>query len=89
MRAAAPATAASIPSRRRPARCRPARRAGVLGVLPGLVALIQATETLKLLAGIGEPLIGRLLQIDALGMEFREFRVRRIRSVRSAASSRP
>jgi adenylyltransferase/sulfurtransferase len=48
---------------------------GVLGVLPGLVALIQATETLKLLAGIGESLAGRLLQIDALGMEFREFRI--------------
>jgi adenylyltransferase/sulfurtransferase len=48
---------------------------GVLGVLPGLVALIQATETVKLVAGIGEPLVGRLLQIDALRMEFREFRV--------------
>ncbi|HEY8154969.1 MAG TPA: molybdopterin-synthase adenylyltransferase MoeB [Myxococcota bacterium] len=50
---------------------------GVLGVLPGLVALIQATETLKLLAGIGESLCGRLLQIDALGMEFREFRIQK------------
>jgi adenylyltransferase/sulfurtransferase len=50
---------------------------GVLGVLPGLVALIQATETLKLLAGIGESLAGRLLQIDALGMEFREFRIQK------------
>jgi adenylyltransferase/sulfurtransferase len=50
---------------------------GVLGVLPGLVALIQATETLKLLAGIGEPLRGRLLQIDALSMEFREFRIQK------------
>jgi adenylyltransferase/sulfurtransferase len=48
---------------------------GVLGVLPGLVAMIQATETLKLLSGIGEPLYGRLLQYDALQMEFREFRV--------------
>jgi len=50
---------------------------GVLGVLPGLVALIQATETLKLLTGIGESLSGRLLQIDALGMEFREFRIQK------------
>jgi len=50
---------------------------GVLGVLPGLVALIQATETLKLLTGIGKPLCGRLLQIDALGMEFREFRIQK------------
>ncbi|HVA22398.1 MAG TPA: molybdopterin-synthase adenylyltransferase MoeB [Candidatus Micrarchaeia archaeon] len=51
--------------------------AGVLGVLPGLVGLVQATEVLKLLLGIGEVLSGRLLHIDALGMEFREFRVRR------------
>src|SRR5262245_10264320 len=50
---------------------------GVLGVLPGLVALVQATETVKLLTGIGAPLIGRLLQIDALRMEFREFRLRK------------
>jgi adenylyltransferase/sulfurtransferase len=50
---------------------------GVLGVLPGLVALVQATETIKLAAGIGEPLYGRLLQLDALRMEFREFRVHR------------
>ena len=50
---------------------------GVLGVLPGLVALVQATETVKLLTGIGEPLIGRLLQIDALRMEFREFHLRK------------
>ncbi len=50
---------------------------GVLGVLPGLVALIQASETLKLLLGIGDSLCGRLLQIDALGMEFREFRIQK------------
>ena len=50
---------------------------GVLGILPGLVALVQATETVKLLTGIGEPLIGRLLQVDALRMEFREFRLRK------------
>jgi len=47
---------------------------GVLGVLPGIVALIQATETVKLLAGVGEPLIGRFLHYDALTMRFSEFR---------------
>jgi adenylyltransferase/sulfurtransferase len=49
----------------------------VLGVLPGLIALIQATETLKLMAGIGEPLYGRLLRYDALRMEFTEFRLKK------------
>jgi adenylyltransferase/sulfurtransferase len=49
----------------------------VLGVLPGLVALVQATETVKLLAGIGEPLIGRLLSYDALAMSFSEFELRK------------
>ena len=48
---------------------------GVLGVLPGLVALIQATETVKIVTGAGDPLYGRLLQFDALRMEFHEFRV--------------
>ena len=47
---------------------------GVLGVLPGLIALVQATEALKLVAGIGEPLVGRFLQYDALELRFREFR---------------
>lgn len=50
---------------------------GVLGVLPGLIGTIQATETIKLLIGAGEPLIGRLLLIDALTMEFRSISVRR------------
>jgi len=50
---------------------------GVLGVLPGVIALLQATETLKLLAGIGEPLIGRFLQYDALAMRFDEFHFRK------------
>jgi adenylyltransferase/sulfurtransferase len=49
----------------------------VLGVLPGIVAMIQATETVKLLTGMGESLIGRLLQFDALQMTFQEFRLRR------------
>ncbi len=51
--------------------------AGVLGVLPGLVGTIQATEVIKLILGIGETLSGRLLHVDALAMEFRAFRVRR------------
>jgi adenylyltransferase/sulfurtransferase len=50
---------------------------GVLGVLPGLIALVQATETIKLLTGIGEPLIGRLLQLDALEMRWSEFKLRK------------
>ncbi|HSD16584.1 MAG TPA: molybdopterin-synthase adenylyltransferase MoeB [Thermomonas sp.] len=49
--------------------------AGVLGVLPGVIGLLQATEALKLLLGIGEPLRGRLLQFDALAMRFRETRL--------------
>jgi adenylyltransferase/sulfurtransferase len=47
---------------------------GVLGVLPGIIALIQATEAVKLLTGVGEPLIGRFLHYDALAMRFDEFR---------------
>ena len=49
--------------------------AGVLGVLPGVIGLLQATEAIKLVLGIGESLAGRLLQFDALAMRFREFRV--------------
>jgi sulfur-carrier protein adenylyltransferase/sulfurtransferase len=51
--------------------------AGVLGVLPGLVGTIQAVETLKLILGIGDSLIGRLLLIETLGMTFRTITVRR------------
>jgi molybdopterin/thiamine biosynthesis adenylyltransferase len=51
--------------------------AGVLGVLPGVVGLIQATEAVKLLLGKGDPLRGRLLTYDALAMTFREYKVRR------------
>src|SRR5437588_3226956 len=50
---------------------------GVLGILPGTIGLIQATETVKLTLGIGEPLVGRLLLYDALGMRFRELRLRK------------
>jgi adenylyltransferase/sulfurtransferase len=51
--------------------------AGVLGVLPGIIGLIQATEALKLIIGAGETLSGRLLHFDALKMKFREFNLRR------------
>lgn len=51
--------------------------AGVVGPLVGLVGSLQALEALKLLAGFGEPLVGRLLLIDALGSRFRELRVKR------------
>jgi adenylyltransferase/sulfurtransferase len=50
---------------------------GVLGILPGVIGCIQATETIKLILGIGEPLIGRLLHYDALGMTFKTFKIRR------------
>ena len=50
---------------------------GVLGILPGLVGVMQATEAIKLILGKGEPLIGRLLLVDALGMRFRELKLRR------------
>jgi len=50
---------------------------GVLGILPGTIGLIQATETVKLILGIGEPLVGRLLLYDALGMRFRELKLRK------------
>jgi sulfur-carrier protein adenylyltransferase/sulfurtransferase len=51
--------------------------AGVLGVLPGIIGTIQATETLKLILGIGEPLIGRFLLYDALRLRFREVKLRK------------
>jgi len=51
--------------------------AGVLGVLPGIVGTIQATEAIKLILGSGDPLVGRLLHFDALKMKFREFNIRR------------
>ncbi|WP_273886595.1 molybdopterin-synthase adenylyltransferase MoeB [Rubrobacter naiadicus] len=50
---------------------------GVLGILPGAIGVIQATETVKLILGVGEPLIGRLLLYDALGMRFREMKLRK------------
>lgn len=50
---------------------------GVLGVLPGVIGVMQAIEAIKLIVGIGEPLIGRLVHFDALKMKFREFKIRR------------
>src|SRR4051812_31807352 len=50
---------------------------GVLGILPGTIGLIQATETVKLILGIGQPLVGRLVLYDALTMKFRELKLRR------------
>ena len=51
--------------------------AGVLGVLPGVIGMLQATEVMKLLLGRGEPLVGRLLVYDALSLEFRTFKISR------------
>jgi molybdopterin/thiamine biosynthesis adenylyltransferase len=53
------------------------QEAGVLGILPGIVGIIQATEAIKLLLGRGTPLTGRLLTYDSLKMKFRELRLRR------------
>jgi sulfur-carrier protein adenylyltransferase/sulfurtransferase len=50
---------------------------GVLGILPGLLGVIQATETIKLILGQGDSLVGRLLLVDALGMKFRELKLRK------------
>jgi sulfur-carrier protein adenylyltransferase/sulfurtransferase len=50
---------------------------GVLGVLPGIIGVMQAIEAIKLIIGIGEPLIGRLVSFDALKMRYREFKIRR------------
>jgi len=52
-------------------------QAGVLGVLPGIIGMLQAIEIIKLILGIGDPLIGRLLHFDALKMHFRELKLRR------------
>jgi sulfur-carrier protein adenylyltransferase/sulfurtransferase len=51
--------------------------AGVLGILPGIIGVLQATETIKVLLGLGKTLSGRLLQYDSLGMTFRTYKLRR------------
>jgi len=50
---------------------------GVLGVLPGIIGVVQAIEAIKLICGIGDPLIGRLIHFDALKMKFKEYKLRR------------
>jgi adenylyltransferase/sulfurtransferase len=50
---------------------------GVLGVLPGIIGVIQAIEAIKLIMGIGDPLIGRLVSFDALKLRFKEFKIRK------------
>ena len=50
---------------------------GVLGVLPGIMGLLQANEVIKLVVGMGEPLVGRLLLFEALSTEFTQLKVRR------------
>jgi adenylyltransferase/sulfurtransferase len=61
--------------------------AGVLGVVPGIIGILQATEAVKLLLGRGRPLVGRLLLVDAFDLRFREFRIRK--NPRCATCSRP
>lgn len=53
------------------------QEAGVLGAVPGFIGSLQAAEALKLVLGVGQPLVGRLLSYDALAMSFREFKLRR------------
>ena len=53
------------------------QEAGVLGILPGVIGVLQATEAVKLVLGVGEPLVGRLLTYDSLKMKFRELKLRR------------
>jgi molybdopterin/thiamine biosynthesis adenylyltransferase/rhodanese-related sulfurtransferase len=74
-RGAAPCYRCLFPEPPAPEHAPNCAEAGVLGVLPGVIGLIQATEALKLILGIGEPLRGRLLQFDALAMRFRETRL--------------
>ena len=57
----------------------------MLGILPGIVGTLQANEALKLALGIGRPLIGRLLMIDALNMDFREARIAAVKNCPSCS----
>jgi len=61
---------------------------GVLGVLPGVIGVIQAIETVKLILGKGDSLIGRLMLFDAMKMKFRELKLRKNPSARSAVRIR-
>ena len=72
-----PATAACSRSRRRPGLVPSCAEGGVLGVLPGTIGTLQATEALKLILGIGEPMIGKLMLYDALDMSFEFVKLRK------------
>ena len=74
---AGPATAASSREPPPPGLVPSCAEGGVLGILPGVIGGIQATEALKILLGVGEPLVGRLLLYDALAMRFDELKLRR------------
>jgi molybdopterin/thiamine biosynthesis adenylyltransferase len=63
--------------------------AGVLGVLPGVIGLLQAVETLKVIGQFGQPLLGRLLAYDALEAKFREFKLRRDPECAYCAEGKP
>jgi molybdopterin/thiamine biosynthesis adenylyltransferase len=63
--------------------------AGVLGVLPGIVGLLQANEVFKLLLGVGQPLAGRLLMFDAMSTSFEEVRIWRDPSCPACGESSP
>ena len=63
--------------------------AGVLGILPGIIGVVQATEAIKLILGQGDPLVGRLLTYDSLKMTFRKLKLRRDKTARCAARTRP
>ena len=71
------ATAACILNHPPPGLVPSCAEGGVLGILPGIIGLIQATEVIKLILNKGETLIGRLMIFDALGMKFREMRLRK------------
>ncbi|WP_206450483.1 molybdopterin-synthase adenylyltransferase MoeB, partial [Micrococcus sp. KRD026] len=64
-----------FPERPEPGEVPSCAQAGVLGVLPGIIGSLMAAEAIKLLSGVGEPLVGRLLSVDALTMRFRELRL--------------
>src|SRR6202035_1436790 len=63
--------------------------AGVLGVLPGIIGSIQAMEAIKLILGIGEPLVGRMLAYDALEESFRTLKLRRDPACPACSDSAP
>jgi len=75
-RGIAPCYRCLFPEAPRPEDAPNCAEAGVLGVLPGIIGLLQATETIKLILGLGQSLSGRLLHFDALAMRFRETRLR-------------